>query len=145
MERVSKEKPFIQDNIVGANTGIIPRKVCSTFAVVDLAATTKQTSDWTVIIVFSVTPKKQVLILDVIRERFDGSQHLELLKEVYEHWRPVLIGIESVQYQIALVQSARKSGLPVKELRPDKDKVARSLPMAALMESGDVFFKADAG
>jgi len=62
---------------------IVKMKECSVFAVVDLAATTKQTSDYTAVVVYALTPNKQILILDVIREKFEGSQHLELLKKIH--------------------------------------------------------------
>jgi phage terminase large subunit-like protein len=54
-----------------------------------------------------------------------------------------MIGIESVQYQISLIQMARKQHLPIKELKPDKDKVSRCLPMVSLLEAGKVFFYSD--
>jgi predicted phage terminase large subunit-like protein len=117
---------------------------CSIFAVMDLAATTKQTSDFTAIIIFAISQNKEILILDIIKEKFEGSEHLNLLKQVYLRWKPTLIGIESVQYQISLIQIARKLNLPVRPLKADKDKVSRSLPIATLMEAGKVYFKEDA-
>lgn len=117
---------------------------CPVFAVCDLATTTKQTSDYTVIIIFTITPNQQILILDIIRKKFEASDHLQLLHDVYDKYKPVLIGIEAVQYQISLVQLARKDGLPVKELRPDKDKVSRALHIVTLLENEKVFFLNDA-
>ena len=52
--------------------------------------------------------------------------------------------IESSGFQLALVQEARRDGLAVKELRADRDKVARSLPLEARMEHGGVWFPKDA-
>ena len=126
------------------NEYIIHPKDCSIFAVCDLATTTKETSDYTVIIVFAVTPNQQILILDVVRKKFEASQHLEIITDIYNKFKPIEIGIEAVQYQIALVQMARKNGIPVKELRPDKDKVSRALPMTTLLENEKVFFLNDA-
>ena len=117
---------------------------CSVFAACDLATSTKQTADYTVAIIFAITPNQQILILDIIRKKFDASQHLELLDNIYKRHNPVLIGIEAVQYQIALVQMARKIGLPVKELKPDKDKVSRALPMTTLLENEKIYFLNDA-
>ncbi|MCL2039628.1 MAG: phage terminase large subunit [Bacteroidetes bacterium] len=123
---------------------IINRNECPVFAVCDLATTLKQTADYTVIIVFAISPRRHILILDIIRKKFEATEHLAILKDICKKYNPVLIGIESVQYQIALVQSARKDGLPIKELKPDKDKVSRSLPMTALLEDEKVFFLNDA-
>ena len=126
------------------NKYIINQNDCSVFAVCDLATTTKQTADYTAIIIFAITTGQQILILDVVRKKFEAAQHLEILSNIYEKYNPILIGIETVQYQIALVQMARKLGLPVKELKPDKDKVSRALPMTTLLENEKVFFLNDA-
>ncbi len=47
--------------------------------------------------------------------------------------------IISVQYQYSLVRSAANEGLPVKALRPNADKLTRSLPMQAKMNNGKVY------
>jgi predicted phage terminase large subunit-like protein len=121
----------------------IPQDRIKIYAVADLAATLSQTSDYTVVLIFGLTEKRDTLVLDIIRERFEGADHLNMIKNVNRRWRPVLIGVESSQYQISLVQSAMREGLPVRELKPDSDKLSRALPMAARMESGTVYFPAD--
>lgn len=117
---------------------------CHIYAVMDLAASVKETADYTVLIVFAVTEHFDILILDVFRERVEGAEHLKLVERTYHKWNPISIGIESVQYQIALVQSAKRKGVPVKALYPDKDKVSRSLAIAARMEAGSVYFREQA-
>jgi phage terminase large subunit-like protein len=76
---------FDSDNIANTENSKdkINKSECKIYAVVDLAATTKQTSDYTAIIVFAITPHNQILILDIIRAKFEGSEHLDLLKEIY--------------------------------------------------------------
>jgi len=50
---------------------------------------------------------------------------------------PSIIAIEQVQYQAAVVQELlRKTTLPVTGVRPDKDKLARFLPLEARYEQG---------
>ena len=39
---------------------------------------------------------------------------------------------------------AVKAGLPIKPLKPDKDKLSRGLAIAARMECGNIFFKRNA-
>ncbi len=114
---------------------------CPIYAVLDLAVTTKETSDYTVALIFALTPRRDALVLEVIRERFEGADHVKALENIYNRWNPSLIGIESSQYQLSLVQSALRLGLPAKELKPDKDKVSRALPMQARLEAGKVYFK----
>ncbi len=115
-----------------------------TYAVCDLALSLKENSDFTVIIIFAVNHDKDVLILDVIRERFEGAKHLHLIKNIFDLWQPLLMGIESVQYQKALIQTLLNKGFRVCELKPKEDKVSRALPMQARLEAGKVYFKKNA-
>jgi len=113
-------------------------------ATCDLAISARETADYTVIIIFGKSLENKIFILDIIREHFETINHLPLLRSIFQKYRPKLIGIESVQYQKSLIQQAIKSGLPIKSLRPDKDKVSRALTIAAQMENGLVFFQKDA-
>lgn len=117
---------------------------CTIFATVDLAMSMSQTADFTAMIIFAVSKKNEIFILEVLRERLEPSEHLDFLNNIYKRWKPQVIGIEKVQYQTSLIQSALISGLPVKELQPDADKLTRALPMAARLESGTVYFPTDA-
>lgn len=121
----------------------IPFEDCTTFAVVDLAIKVSQQSDYTVAIVFAVSRDKRIFIRDVIREKFDSAEHLRFLESLFFRWKPRLVGIESVQYQASLIQRARRLGLPIKELRADRDKIARSLPIVSMVDAGTVFFRRD--
>lgn len=124
--------------------GRVLAKNCKIYASSDLAISTKSGADYTVFIIFSVTPDKQILINEIIRYRIDPASHLNLIKEIYENYKPVLIGIESVQYQASLVKMAMQKGYPIKELRPDTDKLTRSLPAAARIEAGQIYFRKNA-
>lgn len=117
---------------------------CSIFATFDLAVRTTERSDYTVALVFAVSRNKDIFILDVVREKFEATDHLNLILSVFSRWKPILVGIESVQYQFSLVQVVRKQGVPVKELKADRDKIARSLAIASWLDSGKVFFLKDA-
>jgi len=117
-----------------------PISECRLYATVDLAVSTKQSADYTCVLIFAVTKKNDILVLDVIRERFEGADHLNLIKRIISEWHPLSVGIESVQYQVTLVQQAMRDGLPVVPLRADTDKVSRSLLIAARINEGMVFF-----
>jgi len=81
-----------------------------------------------------------LFLLDMFRDRIEGARHIDVLNSIYQKWTPDYIGIESVQYQITLVQQAKRQGLPAIELKADKDKWTRALPASAMFEAGLIFF-----
>lgn len=117
---------------------------CGIFATMDLAVTDKQTSDYTVAIIFYITPESDVLILEVLRVRMEGAKHVKFVEDIYSRWKTEIIGIESTSYQLKLVQELRNTGYNIQSLKADRNKVSRALPIAAKMESGKVYFRENA-
>jgi len=107
---------------------------------VDLAVSTKDTADYTVICTATITKDSDIFVEDVIRDRIEAPNLIPILQSVYNKYQPSFIGIEKTGYQLAMVQLARREGLPVKELRADRDKVARAYPLSAKMEAGKIYF-----
>jgi len=122
----------------------VPKAECWSFATVDLAVSTKQTADYFAVGVWTVTPARDLLLQEIVRTRLEGPDQLPLLRQVATRWRPAFIGIESQQYQLALVQTAVRDGLPARALHADRDKVARALVAAARYEAGAVYHRAGA-
>lgn len=118
---------------------IVKQDDCWRFATMDLATSLKERADYTCLAVWAVTPDKDLLLLDVIRERVEGPDHIKLARRVMGRWRPAYIGIEKAGFQLAAIQAARKDGLPVRELKADRDKLARSLTISAFYEGGRVY------
>jgi len=57
--------------------------------------------------------------------------------EAAEVWKPSIILIEATLYQMAAVQELmRTTRLPVVPIKPDRDKAARLMPLAARYEQG---------
>jgi predicted phage terminase large subunit-like protein len=81
-----------------------------------------------------------LVLLDVDRARREGPDIVPALRRARERWGLGAIWIEKVGFQLALVQEARRAGLPIRELEADKDKVARALPATAELEGGRVWF-----
>jgi predicted phage terminase large subunit-like protein len=46
-----------------------------------------------------------------------------------------------VAFQLSIVQAARRAGLPVRDVRPDKDKMSRALAAAAFQQGGRLWWK----
>lgn len=113
---------------------------CRRFCTVDLAASTKTSADYTVVTEVAVTPDKNFIITNLIRRRIEAPDLIPILKDINDKFMPEAFYIESVGYQLSMIQIARREGIPVKKLRADRDKVSRALPLAARMENGKVWF-----
>lgn len=111
------------------------------FTVADLATSTKETADFTVVATFTILPDQRGLVLRHLeRERVEGPDIPVILKKHQDRYKSCWVGIESGGFQLSIVQQARRCGIRVKELKPDKDKVARAIGVTPLMEQGRVFF-----
>lgn len=112
---------------------------CVFFETVDLAATISSRSDWSVISLWSYHRESEYLFLvNVVRERVESDTHPAWLTRHHDR-RAKFMGIESKTFGITAIQSLRKQGsFVVKELKADRDKVARSIPAADLCRAGRV-------
>ncbi len=121
----------------------IDYRECTRFCTVDLAASLKSSADYTVVCSVACF-KGDMFVLDMVRKRMEGPDIVPAIRDQMQRHDLRVAHIESSGFQLALVQEARRDGLPVKELRADRDKVARSLPLEARMEHGGVWFPKDA-
>lgn len=128
------------DQIATSKDFTISLEDINTFFACDLAISTNEKADYTVVLIFALDNNKNILIIDVYREKIIPSKHTDIILELYRKYRPTLVGIETVQYQSSLFHNLNDIGLPVVKLIPKKDKVTRALPLAAKLESGKVFF-----
>ncbi len=117
---------------------VVARDRLSRFGVVDLAVSTKTTADYTVIGAFGVTRNRQMLIFEIDRARREGPDIVPAVRRMMTRHKLPVIWVEKTGFQLSLVQQARREGLPVRELTPDKDKVARAMPATAALEGGNV-------
>jgi predicted phage terminase large subunit-like protein len=120
--------------------GLYPVKQCWCFQTVDLAVSLKEAADYTVICTWAVGPRKELILIDRARGHWGSPEQKRQLKEQYLRHRPAFVSVESVAYQLALVQDARHEGIPALESKPRGDKVARAQAFAARMEAGMVWF-----
>lgn len=105
---------------------------------VDLAISEKQTSDWTAIVAASRDPTTGIIYKrEVERHRAGFNEVLNRIKAAAARWNPTLIAVEQTQYQAAVVQElARTTALPVRGIRPDRDKLTRFAPLLTRYEQG---------
>lgn len=123
----------------GAPDRVVVRRDCRRFGTMDLAFSLKTTADYTVLCAWAVTPAKDLLLLDVRRERMAGPELVPAAKALVEAHDLAYLGIEDAQAQTLVVQEARRAGLPVRPLKADRDKVSRATPAAVRMEAGQVY------
>lgn len=112
---------------------------CRHFFTVDLAISQKQTADYSVIALWAITPEKELLLLDRLRERLDNPEQQQQIQLLYQRYHPSYILIENVAYQLAIIQQLLRQGLPVREYKPVKDKVSRATTAAVLYEAGRIY------
>jgi predicted phage terminase large subunit-like protein len=112
----------------------------TTFATVDLASSTKTSADYTVIQVWAIGRGRRLFLLDQTRERAEGPDIVPLMWNAYRKWDLSSLWVEQVNFELSLIQEARRKGLPVRQVRPKGDKITRALPATAKMEGGMILF-----
>lgn len=117
----------------------IQKSKCWHFSTVDLAISLKQTADYTVIATWAVTPDKDLLLVDCVREHLDNPEQQKQIGLIYRKYNPNYFKVENVAYQLALIQQLRRQGLPVREYKPVKDKVSRASTASVYYEAGKVY------
>ncbi|HEY0391050.1 MAG TPA: phage terminase large subunit [Solirubrobacterales bacterium] len=109
---------------------------CRKVQYVDLAASEKQTADYTVMTEVWVTPKRDLLVRNVIRDRIAGPEQPEFFED---HHAGGAVKVESIGYQSTLIQEMLRRGFPAEPVFPDKDKVTRASAAGALYRGGKVY------
>lgn len=118
---------------------IVLAQTCRFFHTIDLAWSLEEKADYTVISSWAVTPKRNLILRDVIRGRFEGPDIIPRMRQAFERWGGVVY-VESTSRQMQIIVEAERQGLPIQPLKADKDKISRALPATARMERGHVWF-----
>ena len=107
---------------------------------VDLAISERQGSDYTAIVAMSRDPQTGIVyIVEAERHRCAFNEVLARIKEAAARHNPRVIAVEQTQYQAAVVQElTRTTMLPVRGIRPDKDKLTRFMPLLTRYEQHQV-------
>ncbi len=115
------------------------------FQTIDLAASLKSSADYSVIQTWMrirADKSHHFLMLDQVRRRMDGPDLIATVEAGVAKWKPRIVGVESSGFQLAICQMLKKKGIPVREVRPDRDKLSRALAATPAMEAGRVWFPA---
>ncbi len=128
-----------EERILTLGTEAVGLSQCIKFTTVDLAWSLDEDADFTVISSWAVTPKKHLVLLDMVRGHFEGPEIVPRLRFAYEKYGGA-IWVESANKGMLIIQEAQRQGLPVSDLKADKDKISRALPATAWMEQMRVWF-----
>jgi predicted phage terminase large subunit-like protein len=118
----------------------------------DLAIGQRDRNDYSVGIVVGVDEYDNLFVVDVVRGKYDGFELVEQILDLYETWRPGIVGIERGHIEMALgpflQKRTRERGLNeayFKDLKVGKrDKEARARAIQGRMQQGMVYFPKDA-
>lgn len=120
------------------------------FATCDLAHSTKQHADFSVITCFfwSAPPYPRLFITHMFRDKVDSGRHMEWLDEqmasIPKAERPSFVGVEDKTFGSTLLAKARREGrrgqIMLRPLSADKDKETRAQPAATLSTQGQLLF-----
>jgi len=118
----------------------------------DLAIGKRDRNDYSVGMVVGVDEYDRIYVMDVVRGRFDGFELVEKILDLYEMWKPSIIGIEKGHIEMALgpflEKRVRERGLYeayFKDLKTGRrDKEARARAIQGRMQQGMVFIPENA-
>jgi predicted phage terminase large subunit-like protein len=124
-----------REMITYVNSDQVPRDLKIGMGV-DLAISKSDTADYTAIAVVGYDKDSaRRYVLDMWRGKVGFHEVVQGVQSLAAKWNPSRINIEAVQYQVAVVQELlRKTSLPVKAVKPDRDKVTRFHALLARYE-----------
>jgi len=133
-EAISDEtRTFLKEDFRYYSPSLMPDLIpkCNIFIAVDLAISEKHTADYTAIMVVGINSENHWFIFDCVYGRFDPSQTIDHIFNLVKKWRPMIVGIEKVAFQRALIHfvmkemPARDCFFAIKELEAEKQKELR--------------------
>jgi predicted phage terminase large subunit-like protein len=116
---------------------------CAYFVCVDPAAREADANDYTAILAGAVTPARQLLVLEVVRNRLALDAIVPEVAEVCQRWHPGWVGLEANGFQMGLVLEARRhagiKAVVVELEHQGRDKLIRATPAILLAEQGGLW------
>lgn len=113
---------------------------CWLFGTVDLAISSKQTADYTVVDIWACTPTRDLLLLHSIRGHWTHPEQQTKIKQLFYQFQPDYISVENVAYQLAIIQDLLADGVSCREYKPTRDKVSRASSASVWHANGKVYF-----
>jgi predicted phage terminase large subunit-like protein len=96
--------------------------------------------DYTVIAVADIAEDGSIYLVHLLRERMPGAKLVTAIQTSYDAYRPFLVFVEDVAFQRLVIEQCRMKRIPVKGVRPEGDKLSRSVMLQCRMEAQQVYF-----
>lgn len=137
-QRMTKYDPDLDQHLpVELSNGI-------TYTGWDVAISIKETADYTCSCTGTFNPPTgELFIKDWTREHIPVAEQVKRVRSKYSEWMPSIIGVETVAYQEALVQLLQPYMLPIRKIKPTRDKVSRIASTYVAFERGVVYLPKD--
>jgi len=113
---------------------------CLWFLVADMATRTNQRNDYTAVMVPCVTPDGDMIVVDVVAERWQlGEQwpRVRAIAAAHPHVAFLAAALRGAGH--GLVAAAASDGVAVRVLKEDTDKGIRAMPAAVAYEGGRIY------
>jgi predicted phage terminase large subunit-like protein len=126
-------------------------KIKHYYITADLAISEADRADYSVFLVAGIDENRKLHIVDVIRDRLDGREIVDLILSLERAWRPEAIGIEEMQVSKAIGPFLREEMVStgiypsiIMLKHGGKDKIARARSIQARMRAHAVKFNVGA-
>lgn len=100
-------------------------------------------ASWTVIATWGITPRNELLVLDVRRFQEEAPQIFDAMKDVCLKWRPMYVGVDCNGPGKPIAQLALQMGMSVKELLVYSDKISNAAEACNRCRQGKVLLPED--
>jgi predicted phage terminase large subunit-like protein len=118
----------------------IEEPITTTFMAVDPAPSQDADADYSGFCVASRGVSGKIYVQYLDHFHLTLHQIVAKIEELYKLYSPSKILIESISFQVYLLQEIQRLRLPGYGLLPNRDKVARAMPAIGLCERGRLFF-----
>lgn len=134
----------------GATVRLVRVADCRRFATVDLAFSQKTSADYTVFGIWAVTPESDLLLLEIVRDRFEEPETVKQGRTLTRRFGLQYLRVESNQAQLGVCQTMRRGrvdpetgtyepGLTVRAIPSTRDKLSRAGTALVRFEAGQVY------
>lgn len=144
-ERVEGLRDTVRMRYPDGRTKVVKYNDCRWFVTADIAASTKQSADWTVLSVWAVTHEGEMLLIDLVRGRMETPDIVPAMKTLLALYPKIAyFAVESNGLGLGVIQTARRANLAVRGVESDADKLARAQTALIACEAGQIAFPAQA-